>query len=204
MSDVSITDLTAAARNAAKIADYYQTGEADLFIILADAIEAAERDAQQAEDQANNLAGDVVQLEKQLAAARAGKAYHATQQWIEDDYGDGSPVEWIQGAADEAAVEWQASRKVEAAPSDTEACDWCDNPVRGFAEGQGTGLAHPSCGEGGHGLNFELSRTSQSVRVEVTDEMVDIVQERLYDDMREGDRPIIRAALIAALGGGTQ
>jgi predicted exporter len=70
MSDVSITDLTAAARNAAKIADYYQTGEADLFIMLADALEAAERDAQQAEDQANNLAGDVVQLEVKLQNAQ--------------------------------------------------------------------------------------------------------------------------------------
>jgi hypothetical protein len=67
MSDVSITDLIAEARKAAKRADYYQSGEAELFVILADALEVAERDAQTAEDQANNLAGDVVQLEQKLA-----------------------------------------------------------------------------------------------------------------------------------------
>jgi|GEM_PF-7113196 len=33
----------------------------------------------------------------------------------------------------------------------------------------------------------------------VTEEMVDAVQERLYDDYREGDRASIRAALEAAL-----
>ena len=39
-----------------------------------------------------------------------------------------------------------------------------------------------------------------SLKVEVTEDMVNIVQERLYDDLREGDRPVIRAALVAALG----
>jgi hypothetical protein len=69
MSDVSITALIAEARKAAKRADYYQSGEAWLWLRLADALEVAERDAQTAEDQANNLAGDVVQLEQKLAEA---------------------------------------------------------------------------------------------------------------------------------------
>jgi hypothetical protein len=38
--------------------------------------------------------------------------------------------------------------------------------------------------------------------VEITDEMVDTIQEAVYDDCREGDRAIIRAALEAALNGG--
>lgn len=33
----------------------------------------------------------------------------------------------------------------------------------------------------------------------VTDEMVDIIQESVYDDYREGDRPVIRAALEAVM-----
>jgi hypothetical protein len=40
MSDVSITDLIAEARKAAKRADYYQSGEAWLWLRLADALEA--------------------------------------------------------------------------------------------------------------------------------------------------------------------
>jgi len=97
--DVSITDLIAAARNAAKIADYYQTGEADLFIMLADALEASERDAQQAEDQANNLAGDVVQLEQELAALESVTV--PTENPSVSDLGE---VIWRTSRADESTI----------------------------------------------------------------------------------------------------
>ena len=40
--------------------------------------------------------------------------------------------------------------------------------------------------------------------VTVTERMVDIMQEAMYDDMREADRPVIRAALEAALNGGAE
>lgn len=37
-------------------------------------------------------------------------------------------------------------------PQTPEPCEWCEKPHRGFAEWQGDGLAHPSCGE--HGFGF--------------------------------------------------
>ena len=60
----------------------------------------------------------VMEVDRILSAvARAGKAYHSTDQWAEDAYGEGSPENWIQSAANDAALEWQVSRKPEAAPS---------------------------------------------------------------------------------------
>lgn len=40
----------------------------------------------------------------------------------------------------------------------TEPCEWCPEHHTGFAEWQGDGLAHPSCGREGHGTNFEPAR----------------------------------------------
>jgi len=71
MSDVSITALTARARTWAASPLLTQAGICPLLEDLANTLEAAERDAQRAEDQANNLAGDVVQLEKQVAVLEA-------------------------------------------------------------------------------------------------------------------------------------
>jgi hypothetical protein len=76
MPDVSITDLTTEARKKFRESPGWELGihpgsDLDLVRRLADALEAAERDAQQAEDQANNLAGDVAQLKQQLAAVQA-------------------------------------------------------------------------------------------------------------------------------------
>jgi hypothetical protein len=61
----------------------------------------------------------------------------------------------------------------------------------------------------GDPLSGVTSRTAQMIagpilaagfrRVAVTEDMVSIVQERVYDDNREGDRPVIREALEAAL-----
>jgi hypothetical protein len=44
--------------------------------------------------------------------------------------------------------------------------------------------------------------TCHPIPAVVTAGMVDIVQERLFDDNREADRPLIRAALEAALAAG--
>jgi hypothetical protein len=66
MSDVSITDLIAEARWMALTSSTPKHIRA-MLTQLAAALEVAERDAQTAEDQANNLAGDVVQLEQKLA-----------------------------------------------------------------------------------------------------------------------------------------
>lgn len=61
------------------------------------------------------------------AVACAGKAYHHTDQWTESVFGSepyepdhrgGSPVEWIQNAAEDAAAEFRALAP--AAPPDTE------------------------------------------------------------------------------------
>jgi len=109
MPDVSITDLTTEARKKFRESPGWELGiypgsDLDLVRRLADALEAAERDAQQAEDQANNLAGDVVQLEKQVAALQAViaevLAYASTPVATECDE-DGDPlldVEYVDGA----------------------------------------------------------------------------------------------------------
>ena len=49
------------------------------------------------------------------------------------------------------------------------------------------------------GAEWQAARAPQ-----ITDEMVDIIQEAVYDDWREGDCPVIRAALEAALGRDTK
>jgi hypothetical protein len=67
MSDVSIADLIAKARLWAASPLLTQAGICPLLEDLADALEASERDAQQAEDQANNLAADVAQLGRELS-----------------------------------------------------------------------------------------------------------------------------------------
>jgi len=72
MSDVSITDLIARLRYQYNSSNPLAGANASVVMsAAADSLEAAERDAQQAEDQANNLAGDVVQLEQKLAALEA-------------------------------------------------------------------------------------------------------------------------------------
>jgi hypothetical protein len=68
VSKGSITDLIAEARWMALTSSTPKHIRA-MLTQLADALEVAERDAQTAEDQANNLAGDVVQLEQKLAEA---------------------------------------------------------------------------------------------------------------------------------------
>lgn len=48
-------------------------------------------------------------------------------------------------------------------------------------------------------LDMALAAALRSVPVPVTEAMVDVVQEAVYDDNRWGDRAVIRDALTAAL-----
>ena len=102
--DVSITDLIAEARERqAECAGLSEeeVARAPISMILlnssvaklANALELSEREIQRAEDQANNLAGDVVQLEQRLAATQAVTV--PTENEYEYEYGfsaDGGPV----------------------------------------------------------------------------------------------------------------
>lgn len=45
------------------------------------------------------------------AVARAGRAYHHTDGWRDEAYGDGTPVEWIQDAANKAAEAWNQAKR---------------------------------------------------------------------------------------------
>ena len=99
-------------------------------------------------------------------------------------------------------AEWQASRKVEAAPSDTdrEAIEAVERAAY-FDLSQGLYSVTPHLQNAMHAL---LSRASQPVQVEVTDDMVkraDAAYWKSVDDCDEHADPM-RAALEAALGGG--
>ncbi len=57
------------------------------------------------------------------AIARAGKAYHHTEDWNDIPYsssGDDTPVQWIQKAADAAAISLKSSPAAGATPSITD------------------------------------------------------------------------------------
>lgn len=56
----------------------------------------------------------VIEVDRILSAvARAGKAYHHTEQWDEPAYGgETSPVDWIQAAANAAGAVWERARHV--------------------------------------------------------------------------------------------
>ncbi|ONI65668.1 hypothetical protein CSIV_05155 [Microbacterium sp. CSI-V] len=48
----------------------------------------------------------------------------------------------------------------------TEPCEWCPEQHTGFAEWQGDGLALPSCGREGHGMNYEPTRFTEPTDAE--------------------------------------
>ena len=105
-------------------------------------------------------------------------------------------------------AEWQASRKVEAAPSDTDREAW--DKAFPKADRYMLGLNNlPSPWEA-----FISGRASQPVQVEITAEMVDRAATAVCEEL-EGSRPctnfhvheshkrVARSALTAALGGET-
>lgn len=151
----------------------------------------------------------VVEVDRILSAvARAGKAYHHTLQWCEDTYGgQGSPVEWIQKAANDAAAEWQASRTPDAASSDTDLADLILALRGNPANARGRWPNVKECAAAADAL--ERLATSQRGKVEITDEQVNAAGRVMYpgwdrwlddDPQAFGERELMRTALEAARG----
>lgn len=108
------------------------------------------------------------------AVARAGKAYHHTDQWTEDD-GDGSPVAKIQAVANAAAAECEALR-AQLAQARRDALEEAANHIWTTIESDGRGIAvvrrcrdairalaaaHPETREPGGGPRPEPSPTKE-------------------------------------------
>lgn len=152
----------------------------------------------------------VIEIDRILSAvARAGKAFHLTEDWNEPAYGgDTSPVDWIQGAANDAAAGFRrvspVTREALADAIEAAGTDWnyrlSENlPTRPLADEVADAV-------------FDL--LSVSPPAEVTDDMVERGARAMYEDAHPDKewanvgpfqslyRAHVRAALSAALGGG--